>query len=79
VVACCHAEFEIAYLLRNPSNQILPCGCEQLKALGLFKQIAPAVTRIGFLFNPNDYPYYEGLSELVQGAARGAGARCDGI
>lgn len=29
------------------------------KALGLFKQIAPAVTRIGFLFNPDDYPYYE--------------------
>jgi hypothetical protein len=24
-----------------------------LKALGLFKQIAPAVTRIGFLFNPD--------------------------
>lgn len=29
------------------------------KALGLFKQIAPAVMRIGFLFNPDDYPYYE--------------------
>ncbi len=29
------------------------------KALGLFKQIAPAVTRVGFLFNPDDYPYYE--------------------
>jgi len=29
------------------------------KALGLFKQIAPAVTRIGFQFNPDDYPYYE--------------------
>jgi putative ABC transport system substrate-binding protein len=29
------------------------------KAIGLFKQIAPAVTRIGFLFDPDDYPYYE--------------------
>lgn len=29
------------------------------KALGLFKQIAPAVARMGFLFNPDDYPYYE--------------------
>jgi putative tryptophan/tyrosine transport system substrate-binding protein len=29
------------------------------KALGFFKQIAPAVTRVGFLFNPDDYPYYE--------------------
>jgi hypothetical protein len=53
VVACCHAEFEIAYPLRNPSYQVLPCGYEQLKALGLFKQIAPAGTRIGFLFNPD--------------------------
>jgi putative ABC transport system substrate-binding protein len=29
------------------------------KALGLLKQIAPAVTRVGFLFDPDDYPYYE--------------------
>jgi putative ABC transport system substrate-binding protein len=29
------------------------------KALGFFKQMAPAVTRVGFLFNPDDYPYYE--------------------
>ncbi len=29
------------------------------KALGLFKQMAPAVTRLGFIFNPDDYPYYE--------------------
>jgi putative ABC transport system substrate-binding protein len=29
------------------------------KALGLLKQIAPTVTRIGFVFNPDDYPYYE--------------------
>ena len=29
------------------------------KALGLFKQIAPAATRLGFVFNPDDYPYYE--------------------
>ena len=29
------------------------------KALGLFKQMAPTVTRLGFIFNPDDYPYYE--------------------
>ena len=29
------------------------------KALDLLKQMAPAVTRVGFLFNPEDYPYYE--------------------
>jgi len=29
------------------------------KALGLLKELAPAVTRIGFMFNPDDYPYYE--------------------
>jgi putative ABC transport system substrate-binding protein len=29
------------------------------KALSLFKQMAPAVTRVAFLFNPDDYPYYE--------------------
>jgi putative ABC transport system substrate-binding protein len=29
------------------------------KALGLLKEIAPAVTRVGFVFNPDDYPYYE--------------------
>ncbi len=29
------------------------------KALGLFKQIAPTVLRLGFIFNPDDYPYYE--------------------
>jgi putative tryptophan/tyrosine transport system substrate-binding protein len=29
------------------------------KALGLLKEIAPAVTRVGFIFNPDDYPYYE--------------------
>lgn len=29
------------------------------KALGLLKQVAPTVTRIGFMFNPTDYPYYE--------------------
>ncbi len=29
------------------------------KALGFFKQIAPEVAQIGFLFNPDDYPYYE--------------------
>jgi putative ABC transport system substrate-binding protein len=29
------------------------------KALDLLKQMAPAVTRVGFLFDPQDYPYYE--------------------
>jgi putative ABC transport system substrate-binding protein len=29
------------------------------KGLDLLKQMAPAVTRVGFLFDPKDYPYYE--------------------
>jgi ABC-type uncharacterized transport system substrate-binding protein len=29
------------------------------KALELLKEMAPAVTRVGFMFNPVDYPYYE--------------------
>jgi putative ABC transport system substrate-binding protein len=29
------------------------------KALGLLKEIAPGVGRSGFIFNPDDYPYYE--------------------
>jgi putative tryptophan/tyrosine transport system substrate-binding protein len=29
------------------------------KTLQLLKQMAPSVTRIGFMFNPDDYPYYE--------------------
>jgi putative ABC transport system substrate-binding protein len=29
------------------------------KSLQLLKQMAPSVTRIGFMFNPDDYPYYE--------------------
>lgn len=29
------------------------------KALGLLKEMAPSVSRIGFMFNPDDYPYYE--------------------
>jgi putative ABC transport system substrate-binding protein len=35
------------------------------KALGLFKQIAPGVTRIGFMFDPDDYPYYEVYLRLL--------------
>ncbi len=29
------------------------------KALDLLKQMVPGVTRVGFLFDPTDYPYYE--------------------
>jgi putative ABC transport system substrate-binding protein len=29
------------------------------KALGLLKEIAPNVVRSGFIFDPDDYPYYE--------------------
>jgi ABC-type uncharacterized transport system substrate-binding protein len=29
------------------------------KALHLLKEAAPGVSRIGFMFNPDDYPYYE--------------------
>ena len=29
------------------------------KALGLLKEIAPTLTRVGFIFDPDDYPYYE--------------------
>src|ERR1700692_182140 len=29
------------------------------KALQLLKEAAPGVSRIGFMFNPDDYPYYE--------------------
>jgi len=29
------------------------------KALGLLKEMAPAVNRVGLMFNPDDYPYYE--------------------
>ena len=29
------------------------------KALELLKQMAPSVARVGFMFNPNSYPYYE--------------------
>lgn len=29
------------------------------KALGFLKQMVPAMTRVGLLFNPDDYPYYE--------------------
>jgi hypothetical protein len=39
------------------------------KALGLFKQIAPAATRIGFLFNPDRLSLLRGLSALVQGSS----------
>lgn len=29
------------------------------KTLGLLKRMAPSVTHVGFLFDPDDYPYYE--------------------
>ena len=29
------------------------------KALQLLKQVAPNLSRVGFMFNPNSYPYYE--------------------
>src|SRR4029077_19873000 len=36
------------------------------KALGLLKEIAPAVVRIGLIFNPADYPYYEVYLRTLQ-------------
>ena len=36
------------------------------KALGLLKEIAPGVVRVGFIFNPDDYPYYEVYLRTLQ-------------
>jgi putative ABC transport system substrate-binding protein len=36
------------------------------KALGLLKEIAPGVVRSGFIFNPDDYPYYEVYLRTLQ-------------
>jgi putative ABC transport system substrate-binding protein len=36
------------------------------KALGLLKEIAPAVVRTGLIFNPDDYPYYEVYLRTLQ-------------
>jgi hypothetical protein len=47
------------------------------KTLQLLKQIAPSVTRVGFMFNPDDYPYYEVYLRSFQ-QQRKALSRCDG-
>jgi putative ABC transport system substrate-binding protein len=36
------------------------------KALGLLKEIAPSVVRSGFIFDPDDYPYYEVYLRTLQ-------------
>jgi putative ABC transport system substrate-binding protein len=40
------------------------------KALGFFKQMAPAVTRVGFLFNPDDYPITRFISAHSRSSVR---------
>ena len=40
------------------------------KSADLLKQLAPAITRIGFMFNPDTYPYYETYLHSLQSAAQ---------
>jgi ABC-type uncharacterized transport system substrate-binding protein len=37
------------------------------KALQLLKQVAPAIDRVGFMFNPDTYPYYEVYLDSLRG------------
>jgi putative tryptophan/tyrosine transport system substrate-binding protein len=37
------------------------------KSLQLLKQVAPSVSRAGFMFNPDTYPYYEVYLEQLRG------------
>jgi ABC-type uncharacterized transport system substrate-binding protein len=41
----------------------------------LLKEIAPAVTRVGFLFNPDTAPYAEAFLQLAEPAARSIGLK----
>ena len=36
------------------------------KALQLLKELAPSVNRVGFMFNPDTYPYYEGYLDSLR-------------
>ena len=36
------------------------------KALQLLKQLAPSMNRVGFMFNPDTYPYYEGYLDSLR-------------
>jgi len=36
------------------------------KALQLLKQLAPGMNRVGFMFNPDTYPYYEGYLDSLR-------------
>jgi putative ABC transport system substrate-binding protein len=38
------------------------------KAMELLKEVAPAITRMSLLFNPETYPYYETYLKSLQGA-----------
>jgi putative ABC transport system substrate-binding protein len=37
------------------------------RALQLFKQAAPSISRVGFMFNPDTYPYYERYLQSLRG------------
>jgi putative ABC transport system substrate-binding protein len=37
------------------------------KTLQLLKQVAPSVNRVGFMFNPDSYPYYEVYLDSLRG------------
>ena len=37
------------------------------KTLQLLKQVAPGVNRVGFMFNPDSYPYYEVYLDSLRG------------
>ena len=43
------------------------------KSLELLKQLAPAVSHVGFLYNPETSPYYAGYLPALQSAARAHG------
>ena len=41
------------------------------KSMELFKQLVPGMTRAGFMFNPDTYPYYEGYLRSFQSTLQG--------
>jgi len=49
------------------------------KALGLLKQMAPGVTRIGFMFDPGGYPYYEVYLHTLQEQRQALGLDIEAI
>lgn len=42
------------------------------KTLQLLKQVAPGVSRVGFMFNPDSYPYYEVYLDSLRGQRQDA-------